>query len=83
MHLVMTGQARQRTELHQIGNSPSLLGLDDDDEDAHGNKPAQPVVPLAARTADGLVYLAQVVKKVRLLKAKARLLLACVMLLCC
>ena len=63
MHMVLQGSPGQRLALLDQGDANKAES--DDEDDATGSKkPVGVAIPLAARTAQGLVYLAQVVKKV-------------------
>lgn len=65
MHMILQGEAGQRMQLQQAGRSDAALSDDDDDIDGGAVKSKQQsVIPLAARTANGLAYLAKVIKKV-------------------
>lgn len=54
MHLVMEGKGGSRIKM-----------LRDSQDGSSEDEQIQGVIPLAARTADGLVYLAKIIKKVR------------------
>ena len=60
MHLVMQGEAGQRIQLQQA-SSDAPDTMEDEDSDT---KSKDTIIPLASRTAEGLVYLAKVIKKV-------------------
>ena len=65
MHMVLQGSPGQRLALLDQGNADKAES-DDEDDVTGSKKPVGAAIPLAARTAQGLVYLAQVVKKVLL-----------------
>ena len=62
MHLIMQGGARLRTLLQQAHNASSSDVSSESDEDTRGSGN---IIPLAARSAEGLVYLAGVIMKAR------------------
>lgn len=57
MHMVMSGRGGQRINLLQSDSSSS-------DESVSEDAPADVVIPLAARTSEGLAYLAKIVNEV-------------------
>lgn len=57
MHMVMSGRGGQRINLLQSDSSSSDGSVSED-------APADVVTPLAARTAEGLAYLAKIVNEV-------------------
>ena len=64
-HMVLEGRGAQRVQIQQAENSLHANASDDED-DASAKSAVSCAVPLAARTAEGLGYLARVVNKVLL-----------------
>ena len=65
-HMVLEGRGAQRVKIQQAEDSLKANASDDED-DVSARSAVSFIVPLAARTAEGLVYLAKVINKVRLL----------------
>lgn len=61
-HMVLEGKGGQRIQIQQAEDSN--LAASDDEEEIGGKSTNDSVIPLASRTAEGLVYLAKVINKV-------------------
>lgn len=65
MHLVMKGRGGERIQLQTVVGGPSDSTDEDEDFSPEPGVDAS-ITPLAARTPEGLVYLAKIVSEVRL-----------------